>query len=242
MTVQGIAPTITTHPANLTVTEGQGATFNVGASGTAPLSYQWERSNNGGSTWEEAGTGSSSYTIAVTALGDSGAQFRCTVSNGAGDAVSNVATLIVNQAPSILKGFWKFDEGTGTSVGDSSGNTNTGSVSGATWNSSGKVNGALVFNGTSNRVQIPNSPSLASATNAITVAAWVYPSSATGAYQTLMQRSSANGSWFDWQFYTRDTLTGNSPSFRVDWNRNSAVDAGEEVGGISFWRRIRGIS
>src|SRR4029077_388089 len=37
------APTITAQPANQTVTVGQAATFSVVASGTAPLSYQWQK-------------------------------------------------------------------------------------------------------------------------------------------------------------------------------------------------------
>src|SRR5947209_11071705 len=38
-----VAPTITTQPANQTVTAGQTATFAVVAGGTAPLSYQWKK-------------------------------------------------------------------------------------------------------------------------------------------------------------------------------------------------------
>src|SRR5205085_12409204 len=38
-----VAPTITTQPANQTVTVGQTAAFNVVATGTAPLSYQWQK-------------------------------------------------------------------------------------------------------------------------------------------------------------------------------------------------------
>ena len=38
-----VAPTITTQPANQTVTAGQTATFAVVAAGTAPLSYQWQK-------------------------------------------------------------------------------------------------------------------------------------------------------------------------------------------------------
>ena len=39
----GGAPTITAQPASQTVTAGQTATFSVTASGTAPLSYQWQK-------------------------------------------------------------------------------------------------------------------------------------------------------------------------------------------------------
>src|SRR5437870_13701918 len=62
-----LAPTITTRPANQTVTAGQTATFTVVASGTAPLSYQWQK--NGANI---AGATSSSYTTPATAIADSG--------------------------------------------------------------------------------------------------------------------------------------------------------------------------
>lgn len=42
-TASGQAPAITTQPASLTVTAGNPATFTVVASGTAPLSYQWQK-------------------------------------------------------------------------------------------------------------------------------------------------------------------------------------------------------
>src|SRR5205807_3424024 len=38
-----VAPTITTQPASQTVSTGQRATFTVTATGTAPLSYQWQK-------------------------------------------------------------------------------------------------------------------------------------------------------------------------------------------------------
>src|SRR5258708_4743547 len=38
-----VAPSITTQPASQTVTAGQPAAFTVAATGTAPLTYQWEK-------------------------------------------------------------------------------------------------------------------------------------------------------------------------------------------------------
>jgi hypothetical protein len=90
VTAAGQAPTITQHPASQTVTAGQSVTFTVSASGTAPLSYQWQR--NG--TNIQAAT-SASYTIASASASDSGAQFRVVVSNTHGSATSNTATLTV---------------------------------------------------------------------------------------------------------------------------------------------------
>lgn len=86
-----IAPALTTQPAPVTVTEGQTATFSVAATGSAPLAYQWRR--NGVAI---AGATAFSYTTAATTLADSGAAFSVVVSNGAGDATSDPATLTVN--------------------------------------------------------------------------------------------------------------------------------------------------
>ena len=53
-----------------------------------------------------------------------------------------------------------FNEGTGTTVTDSSGNGNNGTITNATWSTAGKYGNALVFNGTNARVNINDSASL----------------------------------------------------------------------------------
>ena len=88
-----VAPTITTQPANQTVTAGQTATFAVVAAGTAPLGYQWQK--NGVNV---AGATSASYTTATTTTADSGSTFRVVVTNTAGTVTSSAATLTVNAA------------------------------------------------------------------------------------------------------------------------------------------------
>ncbi|MFN8011292.1 MAG: immunoglobulin domain-containing protein [Holophagaceae bacterium] len=87
------APAITTQPASVTVTAGATATFTVAATGTAPMSYQWQK--NGAAI---AGATAASYTTPATTTADSGATFRCVVSNSAGSATSSSATLTVNAA------------------------------------------------------------------------------------------------------------------------------------------------
>ena len=93
------APSISTHPSNATVTEGQTATFTVAATGTAPLSYRWQKG-----TTNITGATAASYTTPVTTMADNGATFRCVVTNAGGSATSDAATLTVNAAivaPSI---------------------------------------------------------------------------------------------------------------------------------------------
>jgi hypothetical protein len=88
-------PGITTPPANQNVLEGQSATFSVTAGGTAPLGFQWQRN-----TVNISGANSSSYSIPAVTLADSGAKFRCVVSNAFGNVTSNEATLTVTAVPS----------------------------------------------------------------------------------------------------------------------------------------------
>src|SRR5207247_3806683 len=73
-----VAPTINTQPAIQTEEAGQTSTFAVVATGTAPLSYQWQK--NGVSI---AGATSASYTTATTITSDSGSTFRVVVTNTA---------------------------------------------------------------------------------------------------------------------------------------------------------------
>jgi len=95
VTASAVSPSITTQPANQTVTAGQTATFTVVATGTSPLSYQWQKNGTAIS-----GATSASYTTPATTSSDNGAQFVVGVSNVAGNVTSTAATLTVNAAGS----------------------------------------------------------------------------------------------------------------------------------------------
>ncbi|MFN9141812.1 MAG: immunoglobulin domain-containing protein, partial [Betaproteobacteria bacterium] len=97
VTTAAVAPSITTQPANATVTAGQTATFSVTASGTTPLSYQWRR---GGTNI--SGATSASYTLQNTTSSDNGAQFSVVVTNSAGSVTSSNATLTVTTGTSLF--------------------------------------------------------------------------------------------------------------------------------------------
>ncbi len=101
--IPATAPSITTQPSNQTVNLGETATFSVVASGTAPLSYQWQK-NSGAGFNDISGATLASYTTPATVEGDNGATFRCVVTNSVDHATSNGATLTVDippTAPSI---------------------------------------------------------------------------------------------------------------------------------------------
>ena len=70
-----------------------------------------------------------------------------------------------------LVAYWSFDEGTGNTVYDLSGNGNHGTIHGATW-TQGKFGKALSFDGVDDYVDCGNDESL-NITDEITIEAWV---------------------------------------------------------------------
>jgi glucose/arabinose dehydrogenase len=90
------APSITTPPQDQTTAIGQPATFSVVASGSMPLTYQWQRNGS-----DIAGATGSTYTLSSATAADNGSQFRCVVSNAVGSVTSSAAVLTVtgNAAP-----------------------------------------------------------------------------------------------------------------------------------------------
>lgn len=88
-----VAPSITTPPASVSVTEGNGATFGVGVTGSAPMSFQWMK--NGA---DIPGAAAATFTLPAVAAADAGS-YSVRVSNGAGSLVSAEATLSVASAP-----------------------------------------------------------------------------------------------------------------------------------------------
>jgi hypothetical protein len=85
------APEIEASPQSISVPAGQSVTFNVTASGTAPLTYQWQQ--NGSAI---AGATASSYTLSDVQTTESGSQFNVVVSNTFGSTTSGFATLTVD--------------------------------------------------------------------------------------------------------------------------------------------------
>lgn len=97
VTTAGVPPSITLQPASQTLAAGQPATFQVAASGIAPLSYQWLK--NGAAI---SGATSSVYTTPITTSADSGSKFAVSVSNSIGSVTSSTATLTVKVAAGQL--------------------------------------------------------------------------------------------------------------------------------------------
>src|SRR5271163_997316 len=98
VTTGNAAPTIVTQPVGASVAPGGTTTFNVVASGTPALSYQWYMIAPGQTTAVAVtGATSDTYTVpsSATAISDDQSQYYVVVTNAYGQAVSQPATLAV---------------------------------------------------------------------------------------------------------------------------------------------------
>jgi uncharacterized delta-60 repeat protein len=91
-------PTITSEPESQSVALGSYAVFNVSATGTPPLSYQWLFNGN-------PLTGATASTLVITnvLVGDGG-RYQVVVGNPFGSASSSFATLVIFTPPVIVQG------------------------------------------------------------------------------------------------------------------------------------------
>jgi hypothetical protein len=102
-----IAPVVSQQPVAEAVQAGQPYSFTAGASGLPAPSVQWQRSNNGGSTWSNISGATSSTLTGTAAMGDNSALFRAVFSNSAGGATTSSAQLTVSSGsitPSVSIG------------------------------------------------------------------------------------------------------------------------------------------
>ncbi|MEM4326525.1 MAG: LamG domain-containing protein, partial [Candidatus Pacearchaeota archaeon] len=95
-------------------------------------------------------------------------------------------------------GYWSFDEGSGTTAKDLSGNNNNGTlINGPQW-VDGKVGKALSFDGVDDYVRVNNSPGspLFSLATALTYEVWIKPSSDQPySFRPLIERQQCNNAW-----------------------------------------------
>jgi hypothetical protein len=200
-----VAPAIAAQPASQTVITGQSASFSVTATGTAPLSYQWQKN-----TTAITGATSATYATPATTSSDNGAQFRVIVSNSAGSTTSGSATITVNAATHVLNSnptslsFGSVNSGSSNSLGVTLTNSGNSSVTissvtsaGAGFTGSGVAAGTVLSAGQSITLNVVFDPTAAgSVSGSITVASNATNSPVTiGLTGTGVQQSASFPVW-----------------------------------------------
>jgi fibronectin type 3 domain-containing protein len=183
-----------TAPTGLSATAGSGQvalSWNAASDAGGILRYNVHRATTAGftpstanriaqpsgTTYTDPGLASGTYFYKVTAEDNSG--------NVGAPSNEASATVTAPPPPTGLVGAWGFDEGSGTGAADKSGNNNNGTLSNATWSTTGKYGNALSFNGSNAFVSVPDSNSL-DVTTGVTVEGWVRPSGLGAGFQTLL--------------------------------------------------------
>lgn len=226
------------QPLNQTVDVGAQASFAVVAHGLAPLTYQWYFNETNSLV-----TATNAMLLLTNVQPSQSGSYSVKASNALGSRLSQPAVLVVNTTTALLVGLWRFNEGAGTNVTDSSGFNNGGTLAGEngtipTWVAGRPgFGGALQFtnNGTDHAyVTIPGSASLKvgqTATNPWSITAWAYEiSDGSGGFVATYGRilviddgegfqleSGASG---DGQLYT---WSRQNPGWQLGWGTSSAV-------------------
>ena len=137
--------------------------------------------NNGSYTW--------------TVPGDPSTTVRVRVSDADNSSLNDVSDgdfIIYDPPGPDLRHWWKFDETGGTNAEDSEGDTDGELKNGATWNTSGKLNGALDLDGGNDFVEVDDDDTLdVGADESVSFAIW-FKAEDEGQRQHLFYKRSGN--------------------------------------------------
>lgn len=179
--------------------------------------FKVDRKTGATGTWAQIGTTAANVSTYrdLTVNGSTPYTYRVSSFNAGGDSADSNEASATTPAPpgpsTGLMGYWKFDEGSGTTAGDSSGNLNSATlVNGTTW-TSGKVNSALSFDGVTNYAQVTDSPSIDLGSQG-TIVAWIKRGS-TGAWGSIVSKGTANSN--SSQNYAMEFNTANQLEMKI---------------------------
>ena len=198
-TATAVTPAATppSQPGTLTATAVSGSEVDLswGASTGSVSGYLIERCQGASCTSftqiaAPAGTGTSYKDTTVAASTSYSYRVRATDTAGDLSPYSNTASATTPAATSGLVAAYAFDEGSGATVADTSGNGNNGSITNATWSTSGKYGDALQFNGNA-LVTIPDAASL-HLTTGMTLEAWVNPTVVNANWRDVVYKGNDN--------------------------------------------------
>jgi chitodextrinase len=186
---------------------------------TAPYSVSWITSTNS----------NGSYVLTAVARDSSGNQ-----------TTSSSRTVTVQNSTSTvgLVAEWSFDDGSGTTAQDDSGNGHTGTISNAAWSATGKYGGALAFNGSNSWVTVADAAFL-DLTTGMTIEAWVNPTSLTG-WRSILLKERTGGLAYS-MYATNPDLGSLPPGTFINLGAASDINSsGTQALPLNTWTHLAG--
>ncbi len=120
--------------------------------------------------------------------------------------------------PTGLVAAYAFNETSGTTASDASGNGRTGTVNGATWSASGRYGGALSFDGSNDLVTVADANAL-DLTTGMTLSAWLRPTTLSG-WRTALLKEAPSG--LSYALYAHDNSPQPAAYVNVGSDRSAA--------------------
>ena len=134
-----------------------------------------------------------SWNTATTVNGAHTLSARARDAAGNTALAANVPVTVANaQQPAGLVAAYAFNEGSGSTTADATGNNHTGAIAGAVWTTQGKFGNALTFDGVNDWVTVA-STSLLSLTTGMTLQAWVFPTALGANWRNVIIKERPGG-------------------------------------------------
>ena len=196
------------------------------------------------------GSGANRTVTVTPAAGQTGtATITVTVNDGPNNTSTNFVVTVnpgsptptptpTPTPPAGLVAAYNFNEGSGTTVTDASGNGITGNIIGATWTTGGRNGNALSFNGSSSYVDLGN-PALLQITGSMTWSAWVKAAAnPPDDGQIVAKSNDASG----WQFKTSPDTGPHTFGVGVAGATNTfAQRYSTTVRSLNVWYHVAGV-
>jgi len=136
---------------------------------------------------------------------------------------------------------YSFDAGSGTTVADVSPNAITGTISGATWTTSGRYGNALSFDGATSYVNVGN-PTPLKLTGSMTLEAWVMATGVPADDGQIIAKSDSASPSVGWQFKTSPDTGVRTFAISISPNGSNLVQRySTTVVALNTWYHVAGV-
>jgi hypothetical protein len=183
-------------------------------------------------------SGASTATFTVSGASVSSLQTATLTASLNGSSAATTLTFLPAGAVTGTIAAYAFDEGSGTTTADASGNGITGQLQGATWIAAGKYGNALSFNGSTGYVNL-GTPASLQTTGSMTWSAWV---NATGNPPDDGQIVSLGDSFSGWQLKTTPDTGPRTFGIGISPNGTSHTQRySKTVLSLNTWYHVAGV-